>query len=164
MPRCGTFWWKAFHKILHLAKSYITDSTNNVTGAAFLVSSFAGCSDHSSFTEAWHYSLSVNPPSLFGALRTSFIIFNTIFEHVLKQRLATYLFYFFFFSSVSPSLSFSSITQTRLPEGIYALTFITGCYVTLLNMLLHKLSHITHKKEEEMKKKKNHWGCGQLIY
>lgn len=148
MPQYGPFWGKAFHKILHLAKSYITDSTNNVTGAAFLVSSFAGCSDHSSFTEAWHYSLLVNcPPSPFGALRTSFIIFNTIFEHVLKQGIGIQHIYFtFFFSRLS--LSFSSSAKTRLPEGNYALTFITRCYVTLLSMLLHKLSHITHKKED----------------
>lgn len=49
-----------FHKTLQT----FTDSTNNVTSASFLFLSSADCSDHSSFTEAWHYSLLANsaPP------------------------------------------------------------------------------------------------------
>lgn len=95
----GRFWEGSVSQNL----ADINDSTNNVTSAAFLFLSSADCSDHSSFTEAWHYSLLANrsphthtSSAFVRCFLDIFLIFNT---------------FFFFFQiqvgSFSPSLTLS---------------------------------------------------------
>lgn len=111
-------------------------------GLLFLFLSSADCSDHSSFTEAWHYSLLANhsPPHsyhawlLFPAFQTSFSFLIHFFNTSQSQWLmhSSYFFFFIFLFYIK--------STNVVAEGNQALTFIAACYITVLNMPLYKPS------------------------